>query len=300
MSFLVELWAIIASSVVSWFSRLDNQVLAKISNLLSIFILVIGLIDYFSRGKRRKRAESKQGKQTRQKNGLEIIEGTQKPFKTVNMLNDPMATSVKIGTLIEKTKKMLGGKYMKKFFKWIWYNKEQLLSIAYNTAVIVLVNFLMWTDLLNGFFASFVGAEGILAIKIVAIVMSVLFAALTVRNVCVTYGLSSLDTIDKVLKEKAEAAERKLTPEQKQNYKESIAILKTALEKAQTELTTAETELAKITALHTADNSLVKDFVVKRDTYEKTITASKAIVSSIETKIAVYKDILNGKTTDKK
>lgn len=293
MNFLIELWSIIASSVISWFATVDNLALSKISNLLTILILSIGLIDWSVRKVRNRAAIKKQ-------KPLDIIEGTQKPFRAVNMLDNPMGTSEKIGTLIEDTTKMLGGKKMKKFFKWIWYNKEQLLSIAYNVAVIVAVNFLMWTDLLNGFFESFVGAEGMLVGKITALALSVLFAALTVRNVCVKYGLSSLNTIDNVLKQKAEAAEKKLTPEQKKSYKASIAILQDALAKANTELKNAEIDLEKITALYNADTTLVTDFVVKRQTYEKKIAASKAVVTSLEGKISVYKSVLNGNSTENK
>lgn len=294
MNFLLELWAVIVSSIISFFTSVENEVLAKISNLLTILVIIIGLIDWLVR-KHRNRANLK-----RQKT-LEIIEGTQKPFKAVNMLNNPMRTSEKIGTLIEDTTKMLGGKKMKKFIKWIWYNKEQLLSIVYNVAIIVIANFLMWTDLLSGFFANFGNVKIVLAIKLIAFGLSLVFAALTVRNVCVKYGLSSLETIDNVLKQKAEAAENKLTPEQKKSYKNNISILQDALEKANTEMKNAETELERMTALYNADSSFVADYVVKRAAYEKKITASKAVVTNIEGKIAVYKAYLkSGTNTENK
>lgn len=288
MNFLIELWSVIVGSVISWLGSVNNEYLSKISNLLTILVILIGLTDWAVRKLRHKKANKNQ------QNALDSIENTQKPFRAVNMLNNPMGTGEKIGVLIEDTTKLLGGSKMKKFIKWVWYNKEQLLSIAYNVVVIALANFLMWSDLLNGVVESFVGAQGVLAVKIVAIVISVAFAALTVRNVCVTYGLSSLDTIDKVLADKAAAAEKALTPEQKKQYKAYIATLQTALEKAKAEVATAKTELEKITALYNADNSLVTDFVVKRATYEKKIAASEAVVANIEGKIAEYKAFLNG------
>ena len=292
MNFLVELWSVIVSVVISWFARVDNAVLSKISNLLTILVILIGLFDWSVR-KYRHRANAKQQK------SLDILESTQKPFKAVNMLNNPMGTSEKIGALIEDTTKMLGGKKMKKFFKWVWYNKEQIASIAYNIAIIVATNFLMWSDLLNEFFASWASPTTVLVVKIAALLISVAFTAITVRNVCVTYGLSSLDTIDKVLAERAAEQERKLTPEQKKALKYNITVLMGALEKANAELKTFEIELEKITALYNADNSLVADFVIKRQNYEKKIAASKAVVTTIEGKIAAYKAVLDGKTDNK-
>ena len=286
----------IASGAISWLTSVDNGVLQRISNLLTILVITIGLIDWSVR-KIRHRANTKNQMQNKP---LDILESTQKPFKAVNMLNDPMGTSEKLGALAEGITKMIGGAKVKKVFKWIWYNKEQLVSIGYNAAIIVMTNFLMWTGMLNDILAEWAGAEMVLTAKIVALVFSVACTIVTIRNVCVTYGLSSLDTIDKVLAERAAEAERKLTPEQIKALKSNISILNGVLEKAKTELKTAETELDKITALYNADNSLVADFVVKRQTYEKKIAASKAVVANLEGKIADYKATLNGKTTETK
>ncbi len=189
---------------------------------------------------------------------------------------------------------------MKKVFKWIWYNKEQLLSIFYNVVAIVLSNIVMWTDTLNGYVETlaqvpvFAHIGGDMAVKATAVVLSIGFAILTIRNVCVKYGLSDLDTIDKVLAERAAKKQNKLTAEQKKEYKGLITLLKGELVKATNDVKTAETELANITKTYTADNSLVSDFVIKRQTYEKKIANSKANIISIEEKIAEYKAILNG------
>lgn len=286
MNFLVEMWAIIASGVISWFSSLDNNVLATISNLLTILVISIGLIDWLIRKKR-----SRANKQT---DTLDVIESTQRSFRAVNMLNNPMETSEKIGTIIEDTTKMLGGKNMKKVFKWIWYNKEQLLSIVYNVAIITFANFLMWTDMLNGLIEPVAGAGGALAIKIVAIVASVLFAALDVRNVCVKYGLSSLATIDEILATRATEVKHKLTPEQKATYKNSIATLRKALEKEMVELLTAEDELKKMTTLYEADASLVANYATQCAEFEKKIATIKPVIANIESKIAEFEAKLSG------
>lgn len=189
---------------------------------------------------------------------------------------------------------------MKKTFKWIWYNKEQLLSIVYNVVIIVLTNFLMWTDLLNGFFEGLVGAQGILIIKIAALVLSLMFTALTVRNICVKYGLSSLSTIDAELEERAKKKASKLTPEQKKTLKGYINSLQSALATAKNELSTAEAALANMTALFNASNSLVKDYASRKAELEKKIDHNKGVVENIESKIAEYKSQLDGKQNTEK
>lgn len=290
MNFLLESWAVIASSVMSWLKTLDNNILDAIVNLLTIFVISLGLLDWLARKRKTKK----------QKKVLKMLEGTQKPFKAVDVLNNPVQQGEQLGTIIEQTAKFIGGRKMKKFIKWIWYNKEQLLSILYSVAVIAATNFLMWSDVLNGFFDSFTRPESVIIVKVVALVLSLGFTALTVRNVCVKYGLSSLETIDNELAKRAEEKEKQLTAEQKKALKSNIAILQSALENAKTELKNAEAGLEKITALYNADNTLVSDFVVKRQNYEKKITTSKTIVTNIEEKIAGYKATLNGNTEDKK
>lgn len=189
---------------------------------------------------------------------------------------------------------------MKKVFKWIWYNKEQLGSIIYSAITLVLSNFVMWTDTFGEYvdmaaeLPVFASIGGGMAVKVAILVLAIGGTALSIRNTCVKYGLSSLDTIDKVLAERAAKKQNKLTAEQKKEYKNLISVLKSELVKVTNDVKTAETELAKITEIYNADNSLVSDFVIKRQTYEKKIATSKANIISIEEKIAEYKAILGG------
>lgn len=293
MNFLLELWSIIVSSVMSWFQSIDNNLLNIIVNLLTILVISIGLIDWIFRKVKQSRIKKQEKSEAHKKNVLEAIEGTQKPFKAVKMLENPMETSEKMITIFEKFTKLIGGIKMKKFFKWVWYNKEQLLSIAYNVILIALANMLMFTDVLNGFVIAMAGTQSAIWVKVSAIVVAVLFTALTVRNVCVKYGLSSLDTIDEELAKRAEAAENKLTSAEKTTYKTYVSTLNETLKKAKDELATAESELARITALYNADNTLVADYVTKKQAYEKKIAANKAVVTNLEQKIADYKAIIS-------
>ena len=287
MSFLTEIWIIIASSCLSWLSRIENDALSKITNLLTILVISIGLIDWILR-----KFKHKSQKKRKRQEILSALENSQKPFRAVNMLENPMGTSEKIGTIIEKTLNFIGGKTkMKKFFKWVWYNKEQLLSILYNVVLVGLANFVMLTDALNGV----LGVEVMpLWTKISVAVVSLALTALTVRNVVVTYGLSSLTTIDNILEERAEASARKLTPEQRKQYKGYLNVLHKSLEAKKDELKKCTTELAKITALFEADSLLVPNFASTKTELESTIKSCEATIENINGKIATYKGILSG------
>lgn len=292
MSLIRELWAVMVATATAWLSHIDNEVLNIVVNLLTIAVILIGLADWAVRKIRGRKAEKKErGRQV-----LELLESTQRPFKAVNMLDNPMGASENIGNFVDKITNKTGGKTMKNFFKWMWYNKEQLASIAFNVLVLALTNVLLFTNYFDGLFAVYAGTTTALVIKIVAAVLGVLFTALTVRNTCVKYGLSSLETIDAVLAERAEIASHKLTPEQKKTIKSYIATLQNTLEKAKEELATAETALAEITALFNADPSLVENYAIRRAGLVKQIEHCKTVVQNIENKIAEYKAQLDGKT----
>ena len=295
MNFFKEMWAVFVAAVMAWISRIDNNMLNKIVNLLTILIILIGLTDWFIRKIKSNRATKK--KQDKRQ-VLDLIENTQKPFKTVNMLDNPMETSEKIGNLVDKISKKIGGETMKKFFKWLWYNKEQLFSILYNIALMVLSQIAVWTDLVSAIMPV-KSPTAVIIVKVIICALSIAFTALTVRNICVKYGLSSLDTIDKVLAERAEVAASKLTDEQKKTIKSYITTLQNTLSQAKTELTTAEKALAEITTLFNADNSLVADYSIRKAALDKKIAHSNAVISNVEAKIAEYKSQLDGKNKPK-
>ena len=189
---------------------------------------------------------------------------------------------------------------MKKVFKWIWYNKEQLGSIIYSAITLGLSNVVMWTDTFSEYIDAaaqlpvFANIGGAMAVKVAAIVLAVGGTALSIRNTCVTYGVSSLETIDKVLAERSAQKKNKLTAEQKKKYKEMVATLKEELAKIHEAEATTTAELEKIISVHSADASLVPDYVVKKQTLERKIASQKATATNIENRIADYKAILKG------
>ncbi len=292
MNFLKEMWAVILSAVLSWLSSLDNNTLSIVVNLLTILVIVLGLIDWCIR----KFKQTKASKDEKRRRPLDLLEGTQKPFKAVRMLDAPTESGEKIGEIIEYISHEIGGNSkMKKFLKWVWYNKEQLLSIAFNVIVIALANIFMFTGWLDGIIALYAGTTIALILKIAAAVLGVGFTALTVRNVCVKYGLSSLATIDQVLEERAQAAANKLTPEQKTTLRAYISALESKLEGAQAELTKAEASLLEINALYNVDRNLVANYSSKKTELERSIAQSKSVITNVEAKLVDYRAQLAGK-----
>lgn len=294
MSFLKEFWAVIVSEILSWLNCLDNNVLAKIGNLLTILILLIALFDYFILKKRKsnKQNNAKQTEKRQNNDFLGAIESTQKPIKAVEMLENPMRAGEKIGETIEKINERFNIMKIKKFFKWLWYNKEQLGAITYNVIAIALANFVMFTDSLNGIFGI---AEIPLWAKISVCAVSVLFTALTVRDVVCKYGLSSLGTINEHLAKKAEEKANKLTKEQKAQYKSYISILNKELDSAKAKLDGYVAEYEKIVARHNADASLVPNFATIKAELEAKIKTEQVAFDNINAKFNNYKGILSGK-----
>lgn len=295
MNFLLELWTVFASTVLGWFSAINNDVLETIANLLTILILIIALVEWRARKKAGKATKS-QEKTQEKRQVLGLIENTQKPLKVVHMLDNPMEPGERLGNLVDSISKTIGGNKMKKFFKWLWYNKEQLLSIVYNVIIIAFANLAMFTDALAGIVG--IGVMPLYA-KIIVAVVSLAFTVLTVRNVVVKYGLSSLDTIDAHLAKKAEEAANKLTPEQKKALKSAISTLQTNVNKAITDKTSALKTLSEITALFNADSTLVPDYGAQKQALERDITKATATIDSLEVKIVEYKAQLSGKSVNK-
>ena len=294
MHILKENWVLLVAALGAWFSRIENETLQKIFSLLSIFALVLGLLDW---GFRKIRGKERKQKTEQEPGGniLEKIEGTQKPFKTVNMLENPTEPGEKVGNFVDKISKELKGETnMKKFIKWVWYNKEQLFSIMYSVAIIALTQMAIWTDLAARLLPA-LSPVAIIIVKVVAGILSLAFTALTVRNVCVPYGLSSLDTIDKELAKRAEAAASKLTPEQKKKLKSYISTLQNTLSQAKGNLTAAEKALAEVNALYDADNSLVTNYAQRKAELTEEVARFTDVIANVESKIAEYKAQLDGK-----
>ena len=296
MAFFRDLWAVILATATAWISHIDNEVLNIVVNLLTIAVILIGLADWAVRKIRGKKAEKKK----HEREVLTWVESTQRPFRTVTMLDNPMGTSEMIIDFVDKMNKPTGGKKMKKFFKWVWYNKEQLLSIAFNTVVLALTNVMIFTNSFDGFLAAYAGTPVATAIKIGAAVLGVLFTALTIRNVCVKYGLSSLATIDAVLAERAADAATKLTPEQKKQLKSYIATLETTRDQTAAALADAEKVLADMVILYNADPTLVPNYNTRKAEIDKQITHYKSTLENVDRKIGDYKAQLAGKKPEAK
>ena len=289
---MTEFWTVFIKPVLNWLNGLDNHLLDVIVNLLTILVIVVGLTNWIVKKiTKKKRDKSENG------NVIDTVSKAQKSFRTVDMLENPTKTGEKIGDMVDIISHEIGGKKMSKFFKWLWYNKEQMFSILYNVLLLVLSQIATFAGLIEVIFPTLAGT-GLIIVKVIICVVSVAFTALTVRNVCVKYGLSSLDTIDTVLAERAAEAAKKLSPEQRKAIKANISTLQEVLNNTVAKLTEQKEALIKITALYEADPNLVHDFEGKKAVYVSNIAEYEKVKANVEAKINAYKTALNGVKTE--
>ena len=124
---LSETWALAVGVFLQFFSYFNNEVLTKIVNLLTIAVLVIGLLDYFIRRLIRRRSKNKSSEEQEDKKPqktIDTIKKTQKSFRTLELLENPLSAGKKLGAVIYHTALEVKHMKIKNFFKWLWYNKE--------------------------------------------------------------------------------------------------------------------------------------------------------------------------------
>ena len=184
---------------------------------------------------------------------------------------------------------------VKQFFKWVWYNKEQLGSILFSAIMYAAtIYFSVWGEF--AYTIQYVwfpeNLTAVIAVRVAIGGVAALFTILTIRNTCVKYGLSSLGTIDQVLTERAAAAAAKLSPEAKKTIKQNLAVLNGQLNTLKSRLGEITKEFDKIKCLHDAVASLVPDYATKAAAYEKEKAALDAQIATLEAKIQELNDTL--------
>lgn len=211
-----------------------------------------------------------------------------KSFRTLDLLENPESAGNQLGDVLYHTalevKRMTK---VKKFFKWVWYNKEQLGSIAFSAILYAATIYLtVWGELGATVIAWF--PDNWTAINIVRVAIAAvafLLTVLTIRNTCVKYGLSSLKTIDAVLTERAEAAAKRLPPEAKKEVKQALGVLKAQLQTLESRLYEITTEFNKVKCLHDAVASMVPDYAAKAAAFDKEKAQLDASIATLKAKI---------------
>ena len=300
---LSDTWALSVGVVLQFFTAINNEILSGIINILTITVLLVGLIDYFVRKIRRRRkdeencedeevsATTKKAKEKRKEKArifTKTVRKAHKSFRTLDLLEKPESAGNHLGdTIYHVALEVKRMEKMKKFFKWVWYNKEQLGSIAFSAIVYAVTIYLTCMGELSGLLWSRMGDNltKIYIVKGVVMGVAALLTILTIRNTCVKYGLSSLGTIDRVLAEKAEAAAQKLSPEAKKLIKQNLAVLNNQLRTLKARLSEISGEYNKIKCLHDTVASLVPDYATKAAAYEKESASLTEQITTLEAKI---------------
>ena len=312
---LSQTWALAMGVFFQFLGAISNDILSKLVNLLTIAVLMIGLLDYLIRRLIKSKREKKQSVESLMDDELELdiedeppalsepsetnptndnvihaITKTQKSFRTLELLENPTSAGEHLGAALCTVASEVKGMKFKNFFKWLWYNKEQMGSILFNALVLIASQYLIWTKQITDIFH--VEGRALLVLEIVIGVVAVLGTALTIRNTCVKYGLSSLATIDNVLAERAEEAAKQLTPEQRKTIKANIGVLSEKLNTFKNELAEKTAAYEKIKCLHDADASLVEGYEAETAQYNKLKLSLEKVIATLETKIKEYNDAL--------
>lgn len=156
--------------------------------------------------------------------------------------------------------------------------------------MLVASQYLIWTKQITDIFH--LQGKALIIVEVIIGAIALLGTILTIRNTCVKYGLSSLDTIDKVLNERAEEAAKALTPEQKKLIKTNIAVLTDKLTTLKRELQEKTANYEKLKCLHDADASLVENYEVETASYNKMKLSLDKAIATLETKIKEYTETL--------
>ncbi len=196
------------------FEKIQLVALQKIFYLLSIFVLILGIVELAQKRKIRK-------------TGF-----TSKAEKTVRLAMSPelqVEEKVRMLKIYERMFRAMFEK-TKKVFKWIMGNKLSLTSIIGSIAFIGLSQYALYSDILMqwDFFN-----QNSLAVKIVGGILTLLFLINLIYTIVTKYGFENLDQISNRLNEVKEKKEKRLTKEQKLEVKNKLNSCKEILKKAE-------------------------------------------------------------------
>ena len=230
----------------SWFDKIELLTLQKISNILMILLMTIGLIKFIFAN-------------VKLPNWLSKLVHTQKPIKSVDYMNDPIEVGEKTGQLVSDTLTLStiiykgGKKFMKKIlnaikglFVWLWGNKAQLADAIYVFLTGVVLNVLIYSDIANMLLPEYLAVDWF---KIAITVVSVVMTILSWINTATSRKFDSLATLTEVQKAKEDKkAQQTLNAEQLAKYNSIKADLLKRKVEIEAVIVEATKEIEKINA----------------------------------------------------
>lgn len=255
---LKRYWDVLGGTIIGLVSSflVDWQVdkIQLIYSILILILLYIGLLKVLA--KHRKKV-NKNKKETQlvveEKRLVDRMVEVQKPFKALHYAESPTQDGEELGNLILESVKegQRGMEKVKKFFKWIWLYKEQLIGLLGSLVSAVLVVYAYIHDKFGWLLQYFPQTKGWeIGVKIGVGVVALLFVVFGVRNQCKWVGFGSVEKAKEYLDQLKTSVNSKLSPEAKKVVTHAIKTLKVEEKNLKAKIVKLTTELeAKASAM---------------------------------------------------
>lgn len=257
---LKRYWDVLGGTIIGLVSSfLVNWQIDKIQLIYSILILIllyIGLLKVLA--KHRKKVNKKKNEKQLVVEDRRLVDKmveVQKPFKALHYAEDPTQDGEELGELILESMKegQKGMEKVKKFFKWIWTYRQQIIGLAGSLASAFVVVYAYIHDKFGWLLQYFPQTKGWeIGVKVGVGVIAILFLFFGIRNQVKWVGVGSLQSAQEYLEQLKSGVVSKLSPEAKKVVQNTLKKLKVEKKNLETKITKLATELeAKASAMKT-------------------------------------------------
>lgn len=298
---LLKLWniyvGVLISTIIAWLFDYKSNNMDNTTSYLLMTFTICSLLTFIKSKIKDKSDED-----------LHTIEKITQQQPTIKIVNKTLGKqeNVDIQDTIKQSKNLwrLIMEKIKKFFKWIWLYKEQILgllgSLVYAGLTVYAYIFDKFGFILQ-YFPDTLGWE--IAVKIVVGLFSILFIFLGIRNQVIWGGIGSIERANAYLKKLQEGVESNLSTEAREIINNAWKKLKSNVKLKEQKIKSLQSTLEKLTKEMSTTQELIK-LGLKTDTdYAKLVEEGNKINSQITQKqseiendksqIAKYEEVLN-------
>lgn len=276
-----NLWVgLLVAIGVAWYNGYDKSKMDNFSSFLILLVTIVGFLSFLKTLTTTKSKELMESNTTSQKTRVSYIEVASNPYKQGQNLAKDIATTIEI---LREKKAM---NKVKKFFKWLYFNKCTITNIVVSIACVSFVNFMSLWGYLDRYQ---IFRTNPVLFKIIIGVGGVLWTALSVFCSINKLGAENLSEIDARLQAKANEKLSRLTPEQRKLVKENIKNLQEQLNKLKVESDGAMKIVQSFTVLKSIEGFDVSNQV---ESYEKAcaiVSNNSSLITKLENEIAILK-----------
>ena len=276
-----NLWVgLLVAIGVAWYNGYDKSKMDNFSSFLILLVTIVGFLSFLKTLTTTKSKELMESNTTSQKTRVSYIEVASNPYKQGQNLAKDIATTIEI---LREKKAM---NKVKKFFKWLYFNKCTITNIVVSIACVAFVNFMSLWGYLDRYQ---IFQTNPVLFKVIIGVGGVLWTALSVFCSINKLGAENLSEIDARLQAKANEKLSRLTPEQRKLVKENIKNLQEQLNKLKVESDGAMKKVQSFTVLKSIEGFDVSNQV---ESYEKAcaiVSNNSSLITKLENEIAILK-----------